>query len=144
MTETQNYKNHARLYPLVHFFLTPILLFNLIWQSVRLYQEPNWDRAENLLLAIALIALSLAARLQALRAQDRVIRIEERLRYQTVLPADLRERAAQLPTGKMIALRFAPDSELPDLTRRVLNNEFQNNKEIKQAIRNWRGDHLRV
>jgi hypothetical protein len=144
MTETQNYQNHARYYPLVHYFLTPILLFNLIWQAVRLYQEPNWDRAESLLLALALIALSLAARLQAPKAQDRVIRLEEKLRYQMVLPAELAAGASQLPAGKIIALRFASDEELPELVRRTLNNEFQNSKEIKQAIKNWRGDYFRV
>ena len=144
MPETQNYKNHARYYPLVHFFLTPILLFNLIWQAVRLYQEPNWDRAENILMAAAFIALSVAARLQALKAQDRVIRLEEILRFQQLLPADLAIRASKMPIEKIIALRFAPDEELPELVRRTLNNELQSSKEIKQAITNWRGDNLRV
>jgi hypothetical protein len=144
MLETQNYKNHVRWYPLVHFVLTPILFFNLIWQSVRLYQEPNWDRAENLLMAFAFIALSLAARLQALKAQDRVIRLEETLRYKELLPRDLAAKAAQLPAGKIVALRFASDGELPEMVARTLNNEFQNSKEIKLAIKNWRGDYLRV
>lgn len=144
MAETQNYKNHVRYYPLVHFFLTPILLFNLIWQTVRLYQEPNWDRVENLLLAVALIGLSVAARLQALKAQDRVIRLEEHLRFHRLLPSDLATQAEQLPIGKIVALRFASDDELPELVRRTLNNEFQNSKEIKLAIKKWRGDYLRV
>jgi hypothetical protein len=144
MTETQNYRNHVRYYPLVHYFLTPILLFNFIWQAVRLYQEPNWDRAEMLLLAVGLIALSLAARLQALKAQDRVIRLEESLRYQRLLPGDLAARVADLPFGNIAALRFASDEELPELARRAVNNEFQNSKEIKLAIKNWRGDYFRV
>lgn len=144
MTETQNYKNHVRRYPLVHYFLTPILLFNLVWQAVRLYQEPDWDRAEHLLMAFAFIVLSIAARLQALKAQDRVIRLEETLRYQKLLTPDLAARAAELPAGKIVALRFASDEELQDLLRRTLNNEFQNSKEIKLAIKNWRADHLRV
>lgn len=144
MPETQNFKNHVRYFPLVHFFLSPILLFNLIWQLVRHYQEPSWDRAENLLMAFAFIALSVGARLQALKAQDRVIRLEETLRYQKLLPADLATQAASLPIGKILALRFASDEELPELVRRTLNNEFQNSKEIKLAIKNWRGDYLRV
>lgn len=144
MENSQNYQNHVRWYPLVHFFLTPILLFNLVWQSVRLYQEPNWDRAENVLLAIALIALSIAARLQALKAQDRVIRLEETLRLREILPADLAAQAAQLKTGQIIALRFAPNEELPDLVRRITNGELKTSKEIKQSIKNWRGDYLRV
>ncbi|MGC2236447.1 MAG: DUF6526 family protein [Pyrinomonadaceae bacterium] len=144
MQETQNYKNHARYYPLVHFVLFPILSFNLIWQSVRLYQEPNWDRAENVLLAVAFIFLNVAARLQALRAQDRVIRLEESLRYRRILPEDLAAQAENLPTGKIVALRFASDHELTDLVSRTLNGEFKNPKEIKLAIKNWRGDYLRV
>lgn len=145
MAETQNYQNHVRWYPLVHFFLTPVLLFNFVWQVVRLYQEPNWDRAENLVLAIALIALSVAARLQALKAQDRVIRLEELLRYREVLPPDLGAQAANnLRTGQIIALRFASDAELPELVQRTLSGELKNSKEIKLAVRQWRGDYLRV
>lgn len=144
MSEAQNYQNHIRWYPIVHFVLTPILLFNLIWQAVRLYQEPRWDRAESVLLAIAFIILSIAARLQALKAQDRAIRLEETLRYKEILPEDLAEKASRLKIGQMIALRFAPDEELPELARRTLNGELKTSKEIKSAIKNWRGDYLRV
>ncbi len=144
MSEKQTYQNHVRWYPIVHFVLTPILLFNLIWQSVRLYQEPNWDRAEYVLMAVAFVILSIAARLQALKAQDRVIRLEERLRFKELLPADLAEKAVSLRTNQLIALRFASDEELPDLVQRTLNGEFQSTKEIKLAIKNWRGDYLRV
>jgi hypothetical protein len=144
MAETQNYSNHVRWYPLVHFFLTPVLLFNFVWQIVWLYQELNWDRAENLLLAVGLIALSLAARLQALKAQDRVIRLEEVLRYKEILPPDLYEQSKKLRAGQIVALRFAADDELAELMRRVLNGELKNSKEIKLAVKNWRGDYLRA
>ncbi len=144
MENTQNYQNHVRWFPLVHFVLFPILLFNLIWQIVMLYQYPSWDRAEFVLLSIGLILLSLAARLQALKAQDRVIRLEERLRYQAVLSSDLAQKAANLNIGQMIALRFASDEELAELVEKTLNGEFKDSKEIKLAIKNWRGDFLRV
>lgn len=144
MAETQNYQNHVRWYPLVHFFLTPIFLFNFVWQSVRLYQESSWDRAESLLLAVAFIGLQIAARLQALKAQDRVIRLEERLRYKEILPADLAAQAANLEIGKILALRFASNEELPELVRKTLSGELKTSKEIKQSIKNWRGDYLRV
>ena len=144
MAKTQNYQNHVRWYPLVHFVVMPILFFNLIWQAVRLYQEPSWDRAEFVLLSVGLILLSLAARLQALRAQDRLIRLEESLRFHKVLSPDLAFQAEQLPTGSKIALRFAPDDELPELVQKAINGEFKSSKEIKQAIKNWRGDYLRV
>lgn len=144
MQQTQNYQNHIRWYPFVHFFLVPIFLFNLIWQIVRLYQEPSWDRAEWVLFSFALLLSIPAARLQALKAQDRVIRLEERLRYKEILPADLAVRAADLKTGKILALRFASDEELPELVRKTLNGELESPKEIKQSIKNWRGDYLRV
>lgn len=144
MAEQQNYQNHARNFPLVHFFLFPLFLFNLIWQSVRLYQDPSWDRVEMILMAVGFIGLTLAARMQALRAQDRVVRLEERLRYKQLLSAELSEKAVNLKTGQMIALRFASDEELPELVQKVLNGELTNGKEIKLAVKNWRGDHLRV
>jgi Family of unknown function (DUF6526) len=144
MSEQQSYQNHTRWYPLVHFIVSPILLFNLVWQAVRLYQEPSWDRAEFVLLSIGLVLLSLAARLQALKAQDRVVRLEERLRYKELLPKDLAEKASNLRTGQMIALRFASDEELPELVQKTLNGEFKTSKEIKLAVNNWRGDYLRV
>jgi len=134
----------VRYFPLVHFFLFPVLFFNLIWQSVRLYQEPSWDRAEMVLLAVALVAMNVAARLQALKAQDRVIRLEESLRYQRVLSPDLAFQAEQMPNGNKVALRFASDEELPELVQKAINGEFKNSKEIKLAIKNWRGDYLRV
>lgn len=129
---------------LVHFVITPILFLNLIWQIVRLIQEPNWDRAENLLLAVGLMLLSLAARIQALTVQNRLIRLEESLRYQKVLSPDLALQAENLPTGSKIALRFASDEELPELVKRAVNGEFKNSKEIKLAVKNWRGDYLRA
>lgn len=144
MAETQNYQNHVRYYPFVHFFLVPIFLFNLIWQAVRLYQEPSWDRAEWTFFSLALLLSIPAARLQALKAQDRIIRLEERLRYKEILPEDLAVQAGQLRPGKIHALRFASDEELPELVQRTLNGELKTNKEIKQAIKNWRGDYLRV
>lgn len=144
MDKTQNFQNHVRWYPLVHFVITPLLLLNLIWQIVRLSMERSWDRAENLLVAIALILISLAARLQALAAQNRVIRLEEHLRYKEILPTDLAVQAMNLKTSQIIALRFASDEELPELVRRTVNGEFEDTKAIKFAVKNWRGDYLRV
>lgn len=144
MAETQNYQNHVRWFPLHHFLVVPLLVFNFIWQAVRLYQEPSWDRAETVLLAIGLLLLSAVARLQSLRAQDRIIRLEEHLRYKELLPPDVAEKAANLPLGTIFALRFVADEELPELARRALDGEFKDNKSLKQSIKNWRGDFLRV
>lgn len=144
MPEQQTYKNHVRWYPLVHFVIIPLLVVNLGWQIYMLTQERTLDRAEMLLLAILFVLISTAARLQPLKVQDRIIRLEEKLRYYQLLPHDLAEKASQISTGKMIALRFAPDDELPELVGRILNGELNSGKEIKVAIQNWRGDHLRA
>ena len=124
--------------------VTPLLILNLIYQAVRLYQEPSWDRGIWVVVCIVLILMHLAARLQALTAQDRVIRLEERLRYKELLSADLAQKASGLRTGQIIALRFAPDDELAGLVTQVLEGKLTTSKEIKMAIKNWRGDHLRV
>ena len=144
MAETQNYQNHTRYYPLVHYVLTPILLLNLIWQIYMMIQEKTWDRADHLLMAVAYFLLSLAARLQALKAQDRVIRLEEDLRYREVLPPDLLAPALKLNIGQKLALRFAPDEELAELVRQTVGGELKTGREIKMAVKNWRGDYLRV
>ncbi len=144
MAETQNYQNHTRWFPLFHFVITPLLLFNLVWQSYQLYYDRSWDRAEWTLMAVVFILITLAARMMALKAQDRVIRLEERLRYEKLLPAELGAKASGIKTGEMIALRFASDEELTDLANRVVAGEFASTKEIKLAIKNWRGDYHRV
>lgn len=144
MSETQNYKNHIRFHAPFHFVLAPLLLFHLIYQIVRLVQEPGFDRAEMVLLAVALILMQFLVRTNALRVQDRVIRLEEQLRYERFLPAGLIRQAADLPLNKILALRFAANEELPELVRRTLAGEFQKPGEIKRAVKSWRGDYLRV
>jgi Family of unknown function (DUF6526) len=145
MAKEQNYKNHVRWFPLMHFVVIPLLLLNLVWQAVLLYQTPGWNQAEALLFALTIILLGLAARLQSLKAQDRIIRLEERLRYNNLLPAETAEAAsANLSLNEMIALRFACDEELPELVNHALKREFARPTDIKIAVKKWRPDHVRV
>lgn len=144
MSEKQTFENHVRWHPPFHFVLTPILLANFIFAIVRLVQDFNVDRIAYLIIAVALILIALLARINALKVQDRVVRLEEKLRYREVLPKELAARAESLRTGQIIALRFAGDGELAALVERVLNNEFEKTADIKKAIKNWRGDYLRV
>ena len=76
--------------------------------------------------------------------QDRLIKLEMKLRLERVLPDDLRARADNLELGQLVALRFASDEELPDLVRRALDGDFATTTDIKKAITNWQGDDLRV
>ncbi|MEP6705238.1 MAG: DUF6526 family protein, partial [Acidobacteriota bacterium] len=124
--------------------LVPLLALNVIYQAVRLYQEPSIDRAVFTILAVVFIGMITAARTQALKAQDRVIRLEEQLRYREVLPEGAATGTSALSLGQIIALRFASDEELADLVRRSSDGELAAPKEIKLAIKNWRGDYLRV
>jgi len=144
MPDSQNYSNHTRWYPLVHFVIQPLLVINLLCQLVRFFMSPGWERGFWVLLSIVFILMTIAARLQALRVQDRLIRLEERLRYTALLTPDLNARAAALSNGDLIALRFASDAELPSLIERTLNGEFEKARDIKREIVNWRGDYLRV
>ncbi|MEP7148780.1 MAG: DUF6526 family protein [Acidobacteriota bacterium] len=144
MPREQTYENHVRYFPFFHFILFPLLTLNFLYQAVRLYQEPSIDRAVFTALSFVFVGMILAARAQALRVQDRVIRLEERLRYRELLAPELAARASELHLGEIIALRFAADDRLADLVRRTCDREFATTKEIKLAVKNWRGDYHRV
>ena len=140
----QNYSNHTRWHPPFHFFLVPLFLLNLIFAAVQLFRFRDLDHAAWLVLAVGLIVLSALARTNALRVQDRLIRLEERLRYQQILPAPLAQSAGALRMGQIVALRFASDEELPELVREVLDGKLTKADEIKRAVRHWRADTWRV
>jgi Family of unknown function (DUF6526) len=144
MPEQQTYANHTRWYTLFHFVVMPILAINLLSHIVRFIMAPSVNLGFWVLLSFVLILIALASRLMALKAQDRVIRLEERLRYKDVLSAELAARASDLPVGQIIALRFASDGELPDLVSQVLDGKLTSTKDIKMAVKTWRPDYLRV
>ena len=83
----QTFANHTRWHAPFHFFLVPVMILNVIWSIVQLVRHPGWDRAEWVLVSLALVVLAALVRLNPLRAQDRLIRLEEQLRYQRLLPA---------------------------------------------------------
>ena len=142
--EIQTYANHVRRHVPFLFVLGPILWLHLFYTAYCLYQTPDFAHAEALLLAFGLIVMALLVRVNPLRAQDRVIRLEEQLRYQRLLPAELAAQAGQLPVRFVVALRFASDAELPGLVHEALAGKFAKPDEAKRAIRNWRADTLRV
>lgn len=141
----QNFANHGKLYPPFHFFVVPVMAINFFWACYRLYAAGfSWDGAERVLLALGLFVGFGVARIMALRVQDRVIRLEERLRYERVLPADLKPRVEEFTVDQIVALRFASDAELPGLARKVLDEKMNERKAIKQMVKNWRPDYLRA
>ena len=141
----QNFKNHGRFVPLYHFFALPMLIINFGWSIYR------WIAAgfsigglEMVLTAAALFFGVLYGRLFALRVQDRLIRLEERLRYERMLSEELRWRADELTVDQFVSLRFASDDEVPALMRKTMYEKLTGRKAIKQRIKNWRPDYLRA
>jgi hypothetical protein len=126
-------------------FVLPVLLVNVGWTIFHLVKAGiSFESVFGILLAVALLMFALFARLFALTVQDRVIRLEMRLRLAEVLPVDLRPRIPEFTVGQLVSLRFAGDAELPALARKVLDEKMNNRKAIKQLIKDWQGDYLRA
>ena len=141
---TQTFENHARIIPAYHGLTFGILIINFFWWLYRTIASFPWDAVISLLLAVALIFLFFFARIFALTVQNRVIRLEMRLRMREVLPPDLVARIPEFSVRQLIALRFASDGELPALCRQVLDDRITDQKAIKKMVRDWQGDHLRA
>ena len=141
---TQSYKAHTRWLPLFHFFVMPVLLVNVIVAIWRLLQLPSLGTLYGVIFAIALLGLGFLSRIQALTVQDRVIRLEERMRMRQLLPPDLHPQINSLTHRQLVALRFASDDELPELVREITAGRLTTPKEIKMRVRNWRADWLRA
>ena len=144
MAQQQSFRNHARYVPGFHFGVLGVFALNLVWSGYRLWRGPDFERVLGVLMALALLGLAFYARNFALTVQNRVIRLEMRLRLADRLPVDLRPRIDTLRTGQLIALRFASDGELPELTRQVLVEGITDRRVIKSRIRDWQADHLRA
>ncbi len=144
MAEPQNFQNHTRYHAPFHFVFAPLALINLIWSGFNFLRYLDADSLHWLLIAFLILVTGFIARTSALKAQDRVIRLEENLRYQKILSPELVKKAEALTPGQSVALRFASDAELPELVQQTLDGKFEKGKDIKLAIKNWREDHLRV
>lgn len=142
--KTQSYANHTRWVPPYHFVAGPILLINFCWCAYRAFAAPGGDSVVAVLLSIALIIMYLFARAFAVTVQDRVIRLEMRLRMRELFPADLATRIHEFTPKQLVALRFASDAELPALARKVLDERLTDGRTIKQLVRDWQGDTLRA
>jgi len=141
----QNFKNHTRFVRAFHFFVLPVLIINFgtqVYWWIKLGFMPL--HFFTVLLAAALLLGILYGRMFALSVQDRLIRLEEQLRYERVLPEELRWRADELTISQFVSLRFASEDELPLLVRKVLDEKLTERKAIKQLIKNWKPDNLRA
>jgi hypothetical protein len=140
----QTLANHAKFDPLFHFFQAAMLLLLLILtitNVVRNYESLTaWILV---LLVIAVLNISFRTRIYALKAQDRVIRLEERLRLASLLQEPLRSRIGDLTEPQLIAIRFASDGEVAALVQKTLTENLKNS-DIKKSIASWRPDYFRI
>jgi len=141
--QAQNFANHTKLDPAYHFFLLPVMTINLIMAIIHLVRFPRWSSVWLLILAVAAFVVIGRLRSYSLRVQDRVIRLEERLRLISVLQEPLRSRIGELSVQQLIALRFASDQELPGLVQRALDEKLSL-ADIKKSVVTWRPDYSRI
>ncbi len=140
----QSFRSHAKWVPAFHFFVLPVLLINIGFQIYWCEKAFTIGGVVSVLVAVALFAGMGTVRGMALKVQDRVIRLEERLRFERVLPADLHPRIGEFTIDQLVALRFASNAELPELARKVLEENVKDRKEIKRIIKTWRPDFARA
>ena len=143
MPKPQTLANHTRVDPAFQYFLLPVLAINLILIGIQLFRFPGWLGAWLLVMALALIVMAVRLRSYATLLQDRIIRLEERIRLAAVLQEPLRSRIGELTGSQLVGLRFASDGELPALVQRTLDEKLSHS-DIKKAITDWRPDYLRV
>lgn len=144
--KTQSLANHRRFFPLYHFFAYPILVLNIVMTIVYAYRHPGsmkWN-VWQIIVAVALAVAALALRYSTLTVQNRLIRLEQRLRLATLLPDRLRSRVSELTVGQLIGLRFASDAEVPALVERCLSGDLKGAADVKRAITTWQPDFLRA
>ncbi len=143
MPKPQSLASHTKFDPVFHFFIAPVFVVNAIYSIVNLFRFPSSGSAWMLILSFGLLAMAFKSRLTSLHVQDRVIRLEERLRLSGLLQEPLRSRINELTERQLISLRFASDAEIPGLVAMTFSNQLSP-ADIKKSIVNWRADHFRV
>jgi uncharacterized protein DUF6526 len=139
----QSLANHAKRDPLFHFIVLPVFGLSALGGTIHFLWHPSYHSASFFLISVAALIAVFKIRVYALKVQDRVIRLEERLRLTALCPEPLRSRIPELTEGQLIALRFASDAEAPKLAERALSDKLSQ-ADIKKAIEAWRTDYWRI
>jgi hypothetical protein len=142
-SEEQNLRNHGRIDPPFHFVSFAVLVVNLIIAICYAVRHFNIFSAWIVILSIAVFIPFFKLRLYPLKVQDRVIRLEERLRLQALAPAEWHAQIYRLTEDQLIALRFAADDEVVVLAKQALEQDLTR-KQIKERIKSWRPDNWRI
>ena len=143
MTEPQNFANHAKRHPLFHFIVLPVMAANFVICIVWAVQRPNFHHIWFTVFSFAILVLTLIARMYPAKVQDRVIRLEERLRLQSLAPQEWHAQLYKLTEDQLIGLRFAADEEVVELAKQALEHNLAR-KQIKERIQSWRADNWRI
>ena len=139
----QTLANHGKFDPLFHFVVLPVFVFAAIGGTIHFLWRPSFHTGSFFVISVAAVIAVFKIRLYALKVQDRVIRLEERLRLNMLCPEPFRSRIPELSEGELVSLRFASDAEVPALAQRALVEKLSR-ADIKKAIRTWRPDYWRV
>lgn len=143
MSKPQDFKHHAKLDPPFHVFSVLLLFVNLVAVAIHLFRHPGWWNGWLLALSIGILIPFFRIRIYPLKVQDRVIRLEERLRLQALAPVEWHSQFFRLSEDQLIGLRFASDAEVVGLAKQALEENLTR-KQIKERIRDWRPDHFRI
>ncbi len=143
-TKPQDFASHRRFHTIWHFAATPILLLNVIATSMYAFRHQTRYNGWQVVFAVGVLLAVFAARVQTLIVQNRLIRLEMRMRLREVLPAAMHGRIHDLTVSQLIGLRFAGDAELPGLVEKCLSGALANGEAVKKAITNWQADWLRA
>ena len=140
----QSFDNHAKMVPLYHYVAFGLVVTPMFYFAALTITDFSKERLMMMALALGVLLMGFFARVFPLGVQDRVIRLEERMRMERLLPEGIRGRIGEITTSQLVGLRFASDDELPALTQRVLDGDLEDRKSIKQAVENWRVDEQRI
>lgn len=140
---TQTYANHAMLVPAFHYFILPVMTMNVGWAGVTAFRAPSATSVFAVVVAVALLFIAFYARVFALKVQDRVIRLEMRLKMREILPDELQPRINDFTIEQLVGMRFACDDELAELAAAVLKDNVRDRKAIKQMVKTWTADTAR-
>lgn len=143
-SQEQNFENHARFVPGYHLWATALLMLPALYFAFLAVTGFSIERLAMFAFSVGVVVIALFARLFPLGVQDRVIRLEERMRLARLLSGDQQGRVMEFTTEQLIALRFASDEELAELAAQVLDRGMADRKEIKQAVKVWRADNQRI
>lgn len=144
--EKQNYQNHKRYYAPHHFIFLPLMFILLIIGIYEAYNCPDKKLEWSLFSVLSFCILYLAIMLRqhyALGNQDRIVRLEFRLRYFELSGKSAGPIESRLTFPQIAALRFANDEEFSVLLTKALQENLAGDK-IKQAIKDWQPDSMRL